>query len=226
MTHAHEQVCVGTKKKSTCSQVAANKQIVYLCIHCSMTCDWMRVDCSHPVSRPDLSAPAPLFEHLTFARKRWEKTSQRASQLDRKRSSKGVRGCSGWFMPCSGMLNEFRVQFCYGNWLNGHCLLSQWHTLILRVVIMQMSKCDVLLMSHGTFNTSRGRQRKEMNHCTSAWISCQCSDGRRVGQPVGGWLPSKSEKIWYASLRHLTTQSRSFSEWLLYVVSLWVCVPV
>lgn len=28
----------------------------------------------------------------------------------------------------------------------------------------------------------------------------------RVGQPVGGWLPSKSEKLWYASLLCWTTE--------------------
>lgn len=49
--------------------------------------------------------------------------NQTGSQLGRKRSSEGVRGCLEWFMHCSRMLNEFRVHYYYRNWLNGHCLL-------------------------------------------------------------------------------------------------------
>lgn len=82
-------------------------------------------------------------------------------QLDRKRSSKGLRGCLGWFMPCSGMLNEFRVHCCYGNWLNGYCSLSQWCLRILWVVIVKMWRYYPILVSLGTSNTSRGRQRRK-----------------------------------------------------------------
>ena len=46
------------------------------CLQCSLTCDWTRTDCSHPVSGPGFISSCSTVEHLTFARKHWGKTSQ------------------------------------------------------------------------------------------------------------------------------------------------------
>lgn len=72
--------------------------------------------------------------------------------------------------------------------------------------------------------------KKEMNHSLAPISgSCQHSYSLRpdwVGQPVGSWLPSKSEKLWYASPLRQTTQSRSFSEFLTCDMILKVCASL
>lgn len=127
--HTHEHACMGTHTyiKSPLSSVRTDCSRGYV-HHFAVAWPVIELELAVVILSVglDLSASAPLFEHLIFARKHWEKPSQTDSQLDRKQSSKEVRCCLGWFMPCSGMLNEFRVHCFYGSWLNGHCLLSQW----------------------------------------------------------------------------------------------------
>lgn len=134
-----------------------------------MTSDWMRAGCSHPVSRPGFisSCSTVCFctSHLPENIER-NAASQPDSQLDRKRSSKGVRGCAGWFMPRSGMLNEFRVHCCYGNCLNGHCLIYQ-----LCISLSQRQQLNVemwhqfhVLILHWTYTKSSGRRRRKLRH--------------------------------------------------------------
>lgn len=65
-------------------------------------------------------------------------------------------------MPCSGMLNEFRVHFCYGSWLNGHRFaFSVTCSLNGDSQNVKMWRYCPVLMSHGTSNTSRGRLRRK-----------------------------------------------------------------
>lgn len=136
---------------------------------------------------------------------------QTDSQFDRKQSSKWIRGCLGWFIACLGMLDRLRLAAVKGtDWLgiafSGNC---QNVPLILHVLVL----CGTLFC-----DTSRDRNgRKWITVWLKIWLSHQsseCFHPNGVGQPVGGLLPSKSEKLWYASLLHCDTQSRSFSEWL------------
>lgn len=211
-------------ERSTCSSVATNQQIMCPCLHRSIKCDWVRAGCSHPVIRLGfISFCSAVGTSLIRSKTHGENqpTRQTDSQLDRKQSSICVGGCCGWFMPCSGMLHEFRAHCYYRNRLNGHCLFSHWHIHVHWMATVKMSKCDIVasfisLASNFLLWHLSWQWATEMNHSMAPiWVSRQSSDSLRpdtVGQPVGSWLPSKSEKLWYASLLHSTTQSRSFSE--------------
>lgn len=107
------------------------------------------------------------------------------------------------------MLNEFRILCCYGNCLNGRGLLSLWRIRMLQTSIVKMSKCDVFALSlvicHMELPTHREADREGNESLCSPFLNFlsvlwQPPPRDRVGQPVGGWLPSKSEKPWYASL--------------------------
>lgn len=149
--------------KSTCSSVATKSQRICQCLYCSVTCDWMRAGCSHPVSRTGFISScftvwAPTICQKT--RRENQPARQTDSQLDRKRSSKGVRGCLGWFMPM--LRNAEWVQGTLLLWeLTEWTLLSQWRFCILWIVIVKMSKCDVIApyYSHMEFPKHREAAR-------------------------------------------------------------------
>ena len=140
-----------------------------------MSCDWMRVSCSPPVSRFGfISSFSTVWAPHICQKKLREPARQPDSQLDRKQSGWGVGGCEGWFMPCFGMLNEFRVHFCVG--LNGHCLLTYLHPLTgysLNVKIWR--QYDTLLNIYKwNFQHITRQTEKEMNHSRPLiYISCQ-----------------------------------------------------
>lgn len=160
-----------------------------------MTCDWTRTGCSHPVGMPGFIGfcSTVWVPHICQRTLRENQTDRQTdSQLDRKWSSKGVRGCSRWFMLCSGMLNEFRILCCYGNCLNGRCLLSLWRIRMLQTAIVKMSKHDIIALrfiSHMELPTIERQTEKEMNHCVAPfWISCQCFYSLRPETELGNLL--------------------------------------
>ena len=147
-----------------------------------MTCDWMRADHSHSISGSGfISSCSTVQVHLPENTER-KPASQTGSQLDRKRSSKGERGCLGWFMLCSRMLNEFRVHCYYSNWLNGHCLhFSDTYLLLILFLFLEFlngNSQNAVLLPHiivtWNFQYIERQIEKEMNHCRAPiWISCQ-----------------------------------------------------
>lgn len=89
--------------------------------------------------------------------------------------------------------------------------------------------CSILI-SHGTSNTQWGRQSRK-------WITLRPQSVYLVSAVTASaqmqswatcfsWLPSKSEKLWYASFLHCNTQSRSFPERLLHEIWLNVCASL
>lgn len=164
-TLTSRHACMDTQKKKHMlfSSYKLAGSTVCAGLHCSVTCDCMRTGCSDPVSRPGFISSCSTVLSTSHCQKTLRE-NQTDSQLDRKRSSKGVRGCWGWFMPWSGMLNEFRVHCCYGNWLNGHCFafsVTYSYSLNGNSQNVKMGRYCPRLISHGTSNTSWGRQRRK-----------------------------------------------------------------
>lgn len=180
----------------------------------------------------DLSAPAPLFEHLTFARKHWEKTSQPDRQPVRQEAIQ---------QRSLGLLGMIYALFRNAEWVQGALLLwelTEWALLAFSVTftcclngynlnVKMWRYCPIWTWN---FQQIERQTEKEVNHWGPSLnflsVLWQPPPRRRVGQPVGGWLPSKSEKLWYASLLHQTTQSRSFSERRLHLIWLREFLPV
>lgn len=111
------------------------------------------------------------------------------------------------------MLNESRVLDCF-KWT-----LFANPVTYLCGVSGDSQKCqNVTWLPHinlaWNFQPIRRQTKKEMNHgpfltfLSELW---QPPPRNRVGQPVDGWFPSKSEKLWYASLACWTAQTDFFS---------------
>lgn len=114
----------------------------------------------------DLLAPAPLFEHLTFARKHWAKTSQPARQPVRQEAIQ---------QRSKGLLAMIYALFRNAEWVQGTLLLwklTEWTLLafflcdVFNMVIVKMWCYFLTLMSHGTSIALTCRQRRK-------WITVQ-----------------------------------------------------
>lgn len=205
-------------------------------VHCGMTWDWTRSGCSHPVSRPGfISSFSTVFStaHLPENAER-KLASQTDSQLDRKWSSKGVRGCLGWFMPSSGMLNELRV----------HVWEPTEQTVLTFLVTFSYSLngnsqngkmwpyCPILIL-HGTSNTRGGRLKRKwitVRPQSEFLVSALTASAQRQSWATCWRLVAKQK--WKtlicitALLKYWTTQSRSFSELHLHLIWLSACASV
>lgn len=96
---------------------------------------------------------------------------------------------------------------------------------VFEIYCMVIPKCNIYTALFLNFLIWRFTEGNESLYGSNLGVSSeiwQPTPRGSVGQPVGGCLPSKSENFLYASLLHLLTQSRSFSEWLLHLLWLWV----
>lgn len=89
-------------------------------------------------------------------------------------------------------------------------------------IFKKMSDCDTIPLGHMelssvTWGVTEGNELYGFSLSVSS-VMWQPPPRHRLGQLVGSWLPSKRERLWYASLLHGTTQSRSFSQQPLYLI--------
>lgn len=216
------------QRKGKCPPFAAESYRIHLYHYCSVTLTWIWAGCSNAVSKPGFISTSHLPENSE------RKPACKAdSQLDRKWSREGVRG----------LLGMIYASFRNAEWVQGRLLLwelTEWARLAFLVTCLYSLNGNTLnvkivtLLPHvhltWNFQYIKRQTKKEMNHSLAPICgSCQRSDSLRpdwVGQLVGSWLPSKSEKLWCASSLRRATQSRSFPKLLLLMIRFWKFVPV
>lgn len=174
----------------------------------------------------DLLAPTPLFEHLTFARKHWAKTSQPDRQPVRQEAIQ---------QRSKGLLAMIYALFRNAEWVQGTLLLwelTEWTLLafflcdVLNMVIVKMWCYFLTLMSHGTSIALTCRQRRK-------WITVQPQSevlvSLRLETELGNLLAVGCQaKVKNSDMHHCSAESlkAEVSQLLLHLIWLWVLVPV
>lgn len=196
-------------------------------LSCSVTYDWTGTGFSCPV-RPGFIGSLSRC----LSRKYWEKTIG----PDRQSVRQEVIQQRSWWAASDDLclVQECWMSRGYSTVLNGR-LQILWRVggLSDDSQNVKMSKCHVIapyqscveLPAHQAAD-EEGNESLHGPFLTFLSELWQPPPRNRVGQPVDGWFPSKSEKLWYASLACWTAQT-DFSQFLLNLIWLiWVHVPV